>query len=181
MDADWQRRFWDGVDRGSDNVCWNWNRSVTRHGYGSIRFNSAPHCNHSLGVHTVAYRMCVGPVPDGIMVLHDCGNRRCCNPRHLYLGTAQDNANDRERDGRTTHGLEQHNARLTESQVVEIRRRMKAGEPAKYLAVEYGITQPSVRCAGLGLTWKHLNIVESPADPPGRGKWSSRYGYGKAA
>lgn len=38
---------------------------------------------------------------EGAMVLHKCDVRACCNPNHLFLGTAQDNAVDRARKGRT--------------------------------------------------------------------------------
>lgn len=37
-----------------------------------------------------------GPVNDGLFVLHKCDNRMCIKPKHLYLGTQQDNVNDRE-------------------------------------------------------------------------------------
>lgn len=37
-----------------------------------------------------------------IMVLHSCDNPTCINPNHLRIGTAKDNAQDREKRGR--HG-----------------------------------------------------------------------------
>lgn len=38
-------------------------------------------------------------IPDGmkIYVCHACNNGRCSNPNHLYWGTAQENAMDRQR------------------------------------------------------------------------------------
>ena len=33
-------------------------------------------------------------------VLHTCDNRRCINPKHLFLGTPQDNTNDMIQKGR---------------------------------------------------------------------------------
>ena len=41
-------------------------------------------------------------VPDELGVCHKCDNRKCINPDHLFLGTAMDNAHDRDRKGR--HG-----------------------------------------------------------------------------
>lgn len=54
-------------------------------------------------------------IPAGLMVLHGkdraCVSRACCNPRHLRLGTAQDNMDDRERDGTVPRG-DAHGSRL---------------------------------------------------------------------
>jgi hypothetical protein len=44
--------------------------------------------------HRVAYELFVGPVPDGMFVCHRCDNPPCCNPAHLFIGTAKDNAVD---------------------------------------------------------------------------------------
>lgn len=38
------------------------------------------------------------------LVLHSCGNPGCVNLDHLYIGTQKDNADDRERHGRTARG-----------------------------------------------------------------------------
>ena len=40
----------------------------------------------------------VGPPVPGHMALHRCGEMLCCNPAHLYWGTHQDNANDRNHE-----------------------------------------------------------------------------------
>jgi hypothetical protein len=42
----------------------------------------------------------VGPIPDGMLVLHTCDNPPCVNPDHLYLGTWKDNMQDRIKRGR---------------------------------------------------------------------------------
>lgn len=45
-----------------------------------------------------------GPIPPGKLALHTCDNSPCVNPQHLYLGTQQDNMNDRVRRGRWKGG-----------------------------------------------------------------------------
>lgn len=45
--------------------------------------------------HRVAYEVFVGPIPEGLHVLHDCDNPPCINPSHLRVGTVQDNADDK--------------------------------------------------------------------------------------
>jgi hypothetical protein len=58
-------------------------------------------------VHRIAWENARGPIPKGLHVLHQCDNRRCVNVEHLWLGTAADNARDRERKNRT-RGLRQY-------------------------------------------------------------------------
>lgn len=33
----------------------------------------------------------IGPLPDGMDVMHLCHNRSCCNPNHLALGSRAEN------------------------------------------------------------------------------------------
>lgn len=87
--------FWSRVERTSS--CWNWAGSLSACGYGQFRFG-----DKQRRVHRLAWTLKRGPIPVGLWVLHHCDNRRCVNPAHLYLGTAQDNADDRVRRGRAT-------------------------------------------------------------------------------
>lgn len=50
-------------------------------------------------VHRLAWELERGPVPKGLWVLHHCGLAPCFNVNHLYLGTREDNAIDRQRHG----------------------------------------------------------------------------------
>lgn len=50
--------------------------------------------------HRVAYILAKGPVPDGLVVMHSCDNRRCINPDHLSVGTNLDNTRDCVAKGR---------------------------------------------------------------------------------
>ena len=45
----------------------------------------------SRGAHRVAWEVAHGPIPAGMLVLHNCDNPRCCNPAHLTLGTHAEN------------------------------------------------------------------------------------------
>lgn len=92
-----ETRFWMKVRAGkTPEDCWEWIGSK-RHDYGqlsSVRGRS-PH-----KAHRVSYEIHFGPIPDGMDVLHSCDNPPCCNPRHLRLGTAKDNARDMVERGR---------------------------------------------------------------------------------
>jgi hypothetical protein len=69
--------------------CWIWKGVTT--GYGTFRGQAA---------HRVAWQIEHGLIPDGMMVLHRCDNPPCVNPKHLFLGTARDNAQDARSKGR---------------------------------------------------------------------------------
>lgn len=115
--------------------------------------------------HRKSFEAFVAAIPDGMCVCHQCDNRRCVNPRHLFLGTQGDNLADMRAKGRQsrgpshgdkTRGEGNGSAKLTACAVLSLRRRHAAGETQTSLAREYGVTQASVSAACRGETWKHL-------------------------
>lgn len=94
-------RFWSKVDR-TGTGCWLWLASLTGAGYGQFWLNGRRE-----GAHRVAWELTYGPIPDGLLVCHDCpdgDNPRCVNPAHLFLGTTKDNADDMVAKGRGATG-----------------------------------------------------------------------------
>ena len=78
--------------------CWLWTWSVDGKGYGLIR-----HKGTLLKAHRVSWKLHKGEVPKGAHVLHKCDTPCCVNPGHLFLGTNQDNVDDKVRKGRQAH------------------------------------------------------------------------------
>lgn len=66
--------------------------------YGSLK--EGGNTRTQIGAHVAAYKLWVGEIPPGLQVCHHCDTPRCCNPSHLFLGTAKQNAEDRDRKGR---------------------------------------------------------------------------------
>lgn len=100
---------------------------------------------------------------------HACDNRICCNPEHLIPGSTADNAADAVARGRLLQGANHWAARspervsgeanpaarLTEPQVIEIRRRYDAGGVTqKELAEEFGMSQPLIGQIVRRVAWK---------------------------
>lgn len=82
--------FWSHVHPASDNQCWDWEAATYPNGYGHIRYQG-----HDLLAHRVSWELNVGPIPEGLKVLHHCDRVICQNYKKcLFLGTSLDNSLD---------------------------------------------------------------------------------------
>lgn len=149
-----EARFHAGYAKGSRmDDCWEWSRAKTRSGYGVLNDHGT-----LLYTHRIAWRLHSGAAPDPLHVLHRCDNPCCCNPAHLFLGTPKDNCDDKMAKGRegkrgTLLGAAHHQAKLTESLVLEIR---QSSEPARVVARRLGVTPENIRAVRNRVTWKHV-------------------------
>jgi len=128
--------------------CWEWQGHRNSQGYGTGKFPGG-----SILAHRQAYMTFVGPVAQGLCVLHRCDNPACCNPEHLFLGTRDQNMADRNGKLRQAWGGRIHSAILDEEAVREIRRVRND----RYFAEKYGVAQITIYQARVGITWRHLD------------------------
>lgn len=160
-------RFWSKVEKGT--ACWRWIGSLSSCGYGKISLRGIVY-----GAHRVAYFLATGAQPEELSVCHKCDNPCCVNPNHLWLGTARDNALDMlaknrgnapkgDRTGPRLHpecmkrGEDHYRAKLTEADVLEIRRSYSQHEATQQtLADRYNLHQADISNIVRRKRWKHL-------------------------
>lgn len=144
--------------------CFIWTASVTQKGYGKLGVEGGAFRL----AHRVAWELFVGPIPDGLWVLHKCDNPPCVNIDHLYLGTNSDNMRDCVARGRFTqgwklmkgkphpiHGERHRRARLNDEAVYSIR---ASRLDSLTLARQFNVTRPTIHAVRQERTWKHLLI-----------------------
>lgn len=143
--------FWSKVripDRRAD--CWEWTGTRNGNGYGRAWMDSK-----WVAAHRHSYIQFKGPVPDGLHVRHLCHNRLCCNPDHLDVGTAKENAQDSIDAGRFIRGAASGNAKLTDADVIAIRQnptQLKTRE----LAEKFGVSAGTISNIKTGKVWRHV-------------------------
>jgi hypothetical protein len=151
-DQTFAERFWSKVDKSGE--CWIWKAAKGKDGYGL--FNNKTGAHRVLRAHRVAYELAVGPIPNGLFVCHQCDNRLCVNPGHLFLGTPGDNTHDGVAKGRLNQGDQNPNAKLTSAEVIEIHDRCQNGESQRHLANKFQVSRPTICDIICGRTWSWL-------------------------
>lgn len=153
-------RFWTKVDKspgfGPDYDCWKWTGGIFGGDYGQFNWLGKPQ-----GAHRASWIIHYGDIPPKMEVCHKCDNPICVNPEHLFLGTHKENMADRERKGRRTppRGSRNGKAKLTEKQVIEIKKELKEGKiSGSELARQYGVTKTQISLIKLGKSWNHISI-----------------------
>lgn len=87
------RRFWAKVAVADPDACWEWTGAKWANGYGVIGLSGS----RNAGAHRVSLALSLGldvaQLGSG-HVCHTCDNPGCVNPKHLFLGSRQDNVSD---------------------------------------------------------------------------------------
>jgi hypothetical protein len=170
-----KNRFDSYVEKIPVTGCWLWTGGLNSRGYGAF-FNDD---GKTVGAHRVSWVIKNGEIPKGLFVLHRCDVPSCVNPSHLFLGTAKENTQDMIKKGRaptreqyahknrrrgSNHpsvylnerlpkGVLHHNAKLSESDVIAIRKSDASGVSLSKL---YSVSTNTICRIRKNLIWRHI-------------------------
>lgn len=147
-------RLWARVDKsGGEAACWPWQGGSHKNGHGQIRIAGRVYY-----VHRVVYSVAVGFTDELKLVCHKCNNPPCCNPAHLYEGTHKDNARDTLMVGSlrkgSRRGARNPAARLSETDVAEVRGWLAEGVSKAEIARRKGVSRTAIYWIEKGRNWK---------------------------
>lgn len=133
--------------------CWNWTQVKIHFGYGMIRDGGG---GNQIPAHRLSYRLFIGDIPHNRYVCHKCDNPRCVNPHHLFIGTAKENMADCAAKGRTRHarGEKVNTAKLSRSEVENIRAQYRGGRSQRSLAKAFGVSKGNIWFITSMRTWR---------------------------
>jgi len=145
--------FWSRVECLSSSECWLWRGATSSKGYGVVSWNGKDKFCHRL-----AWELSFGSIQEGLFICHKCDVRLCCNPQHLFSGTASDNQQDAALKGRMDRrpGSKHPLAILHERDVVEMRHRHSNGETAQELADTFNVAKITVYGILARRSWRHI-------------------------
>lgn len=131
--------------------CWERNVGLTSEGYSQVSLDGKNHL-----AHRVSYRLFVGPIPKGKLVMHSCDNRKCFNPAHLSTGAHKSNTQDAKAKGRLAFGQRHAQSLLSDKKVLRLRKLWNQGWTATSLATEFSISKSCAWNAATRKTWRHI-------------------------
>lgn len=133
--------------------CWLWDGQRTTRGYGHFWFDGKDR-----KAHRISWHLHVGPIPNGMHVLHKCDNPPCVNPDHLFLGTNADNNADMMRKGRNRQprGADKPHTKLSEEDVVAIYSLRHSLLKPQEVAAVYGVGRTQINKIWKGTVWRWL-------------------------
>ena len=133
--------------------CWIWTGSKNKKNYGCIHFKGKTRIAHRL-----AYELYKGQIPKGLLVCHNCDNPSCINPDHLFLGTNQDNSNDKFSKNREKilYGQSNGNSKLTTNEVVNIKRMLISGYTPTEISRKFNVSDGAIFSIRDNNTWRHV-------------------------
>ncbi len=147
-----EERFWDKVDKKSDDECWEW-IGAKSNGYGDF-WNGK-----RIKAHQYSWILHKGEIPKGMLICHHCDNPACVNPNHLFLGTVRDNLIDMVNKGRGNfnYGEKYPKHKLNTEDVLLIRKLYRLGASTQIqLAKDFNMSFQQISRIVNNQRWTHI-------------------------
>ncbi len=129
---DMQNEFdrWNEKVNRIENNCWEWTGATYRRGYGHFRRKiNGKWIMYKAHRFSYEYFKNQGELIDSSkLICHSCDNPQCVNPEHLFIGTVQDNINDKLKKGRHRSGCKQGHRMLSDTDVLKIKNEYATGK-----------------------------------------------------
>jgi hypothetical protein len=151
-----KQRLFNNVIKKSELECWEWIRSKDIKGYGQIYYNGSMQHAHRISWIVENNKQ----IPLGMCVCHHCDNRSCVNPKHLFLGTIQDNNLDKVMKGRcaSLKGEENPSSKLKLNDVIFIRNFPRKWGSGSYLSKRFNVKPCTISSILQNRIWKQDKV-----------------------
>lgn len=137
--------------------CWIWTGATAGEKNGGGHFSSMRNGAWAAEpAYRAAWRLYRGPIPSGKWICHNCDNRLCVNPAHLFVGTPLENSHDmiaKRRHPYIALGSNHKASKLVADDVLMIR---ASSESLGALAKRFGVSKGAIKSIKQRQTWKHL-------------------------
>lgn len=136
-----------------DSGCWDWDSTYRgTGGYPMFYWGIVNGKEKNMKASRASYTLFKGNITNGMHVCHSCDNRSCVNPEHLWLGTHQDNMDDRQEKNRTNKWSERYNFRRSDNLILQINCLSKTGEKIEDICKKLNIGKSTYyRCLNMGV------------------------------
>ncbi len=129
--------------------CWEWKYKMFPNGYGRFYVNKK-----SVKAHRFAYETFVGPLIEGLVIAHNCNNRKCVRPDHLRQDTQKSNMIDMALYGNCKDQV------LSVEEVIEIKKQLNNYYKGQIqdIAHFYKVSARLIDYIKRGKRWSHIVI-----------------------
>ncbi|MDE2024909.1 MAG: HNH endonuclease [Patescibacteria group bacterium] len=146
-------RFENSYIKNEKTGCWEWIKGLDRQGYGQIHDYDKQGKRITRYAHRISFEIYKHKIPNNKLICHSCDNPKCVNPKHLWIGTTQENVDDKLKKNRGLFGSKHQNSKLTEEDILFIRSsKARKSELARKFNVHFMTITNILRRN----TWKHV-------------------------